>query len=316
VRQTASEWRDYIVSLPERVVRSASALAGGLLHEIGEATLPPAFRKTRLYRSMVEAILRFLIEQVGQVEGVFPAEGKLAEDFLIRRTAGNGVELIGILAFRASPVWVLAALADLSGAGAHVMKEIGESLKREGLLAADAVPASMEEILTGLESAAGRTAEAINTPPLDVAALRREWEAIRREWFALPAHKLVPAERIESIWRRISATAGSEHRSVFDLSSLLGLSTLTKIPEGFVWFGRSTKVAASRAAGLFTEQVLDHYTQTLDSIGQQGLAQWWAAEFRPYLAAAASQFSPRRRAWSERLLGRQGSGESGPGFSS
>ncbi|HNY39679.1 MAG TPA: hypothetical protein PKJ41_04770 [Bryobacteraceae bacterium] len=303
MRQTVSEWRDYIVSLPERVVRSASALAGGLLHEIGEATLPPAVRKSRLYRSMVEAILRFLIEQVGQVEGVFPAEGKLAEDFLLRRTAGNGIELIGVLTFRASPVWVLAALADLSGAGAHVIRDIGESLKKEGLLAADAAPASMEEMLAGLESVAGRTAEAINTPPLDVAELRCEWDAIRREWFALPAHKLIPAERIESIWRRISATAGSAHRSPFDLSSLLALSALTKLPERFVWFGRSTKVAASRAAGLFTEQVLDHYTQTLDSIGRQGLTQWWAAEFRPYLAAAASQFSPGRRAWSERALG-------------
>jgi len=297
------EWRDYIVSLPERAVRSASALAGGLLHEIGEATLPPMIRRTRLYRSMVEAILRFLIEQVGQVEGVFPAEGKLAEDFLLRRTAGNGVELMGILAFRASPVWVLAALADLSGAGAHVIKEVGDSLKKEGLLAADAAPASMEEILAGLESAAGRTAEAINTPPLDVAELRREWDAIRHEWFNLPAQKLIPAERIESIWLRLSATAGNAHRSVYDLSSMLALSTLTKLPEGFVWFGRSTKIAARRAAGLFAEQVLDHYTQTLDSIGQQGLAQWWTAEFRPYLAAAASQFSPTRRAWSERLMG-------------
>jgi hypothetical protein len=289
------------------VVRSASALAGGLLHEIGEATLPPAVRRTRLYRSMVEAILRFLIEQVGQVEGVFPAEGKLAEDFLLRRTAGNGIELIGILTFRASPVWVLAALADLSGAGAHIIREIGESLKKEGLLAADSAPASMEELLAGLESAAGRTAEAINTPPLDVAELRREWLSIRKAWFGLPADKLIPAERIVSIWTRMCATAGSLQRSVFDLSSLVALSTVTRLPGGFVWFGRSTKVAASRAAGLFTEQILDHYSTTLDSIAQQGFGQWWAAEFRPYLAAAASQFSPGRRSWSEKMLGRRDS---------
>ena len=109
--------RDYVLSLPERVVRSASALAGGLLNEIGGAALPVALRRTRLYRSMVETTLRFLIEQVGEVEGVFPPGTKLAENFLVRRTAGNGIELIGILTFRASPVWVLAALADLSGAG-------------------------------------------------------------------------------------------------------------------------------------------------------------------------------------------------------
>lgn len=305
MRQTVSDWRDYLISLPERVLRSASGLAGGLLHEIGEATLPPAVRRTRLYRSMVEAILRFLIEQVGQVEGVFPAEGKLAEDFLMRRTAGNGIELIGVLTFRASPVWVLAVLADLSGAGAHVIREIGESLKREGLLRADAEPTSMEEMLAGLEAAAGQTAEAINTPPLDVAELRREWQSIRKSWTEVPAHKLIPVSRIESIWNRIANTAGKESRSVFDLSSLLALSTVTRLPGGFVWFGRSTKVAATRAAGLFAEQILDHYSSTLDSIAEQGFAHWWAAEFRPYLAAAASQFSPSRRAWSENLLGKR-----------
>ncbi len=297
-----SDWRDYLISLPERVVRSASGLAGGLLHEIGEATLPPAVRRTRLYRSMVEALLRFFIEQVGQVEGVFPAEGKLAEDFLLRRSAGNGIELIGVLTFRASPVWVLAALADLSGAGAHIVREIGESLKKEGLLAPDASPTSMEEMLAGLEGAAGKTAEAINTPPLDVAELRREWLSIRRLWFGLPAQKLIPAARIESIWARLKTTASAERRSVVHLSSLLAFSTLTRLPGGFVWFGRSTKVAATSAAGMFTEQILDHYSTTLDSIAQQGFGPWWAAEFRPYLAAAASQFSPKRRAWSEQVF--------------
>ncbi len=297
-----SDWRDYLISLPERVVRSASGLAGGLLHEIGEATLPPAVRRTRLYRSMVEALLRFFIEQVGQVEGVFPAEGKLAEDFLLRRTAGNGIELIGVLTFRASPVWVLAALADLSGAGAHIIREIGESLKKEGLLAPDAAPTSMEEMLAALEGAAGMTAEAINTPPLDVAELRREWQSIRKSWYGLPAQKLIPAARIESVWIRLKTTASAERRSVVHLSSLLAFSTLTRLPGGFVWFGRSTKVAAIRAADMFTEQILDHYSTTLDSITQQGFTQWWAAEFRPYLAAAASQFSPTRRAWSEGIL--------------
>ncbi|MEK7753885.1 MAG: hypothetical protein AAB654_18325, partial [Acidobacteriota bacterium] len=129
-------WPHYLASLPERVVRSASALAGGLVRELGDVTLPPAIRRTRLYRSLVDSTLRFLIEQVGQVEGAYPLEGRLAEDFAMRRAAGNGIELVGILTFRASPVWVLAALADLSGAGRQLIQEIAASLKQEGLLEA------------------------------------------------------------------------------------------------------------------------------------------------------------------------------------
>ena len=54
----------YILSLPERAVRSLGALSGGLLREIGEVALPGAIRRTILYRTMVGVTLRFLIEQV------------------------------------------------------------------------------------------------------------------------------------------------------------------------------------------------------------------------------------------------------------
>ena len=124
----------FLLSLPERVLRSTTALAAGLLREIGEVTIPQTVRRSQLYQNLVDATLRFLIEQVGGVEGVYPTEEKIAEDFLMRRTAGNGIELIGILAFRASPVWVLAALADASGGGRYLIREISTALKDEGLL--------------------------------------------------------------------------------------------------------------------------------------------------------------------------------------
>src|SRR5215470_2336546 len=100
----------FLLSLPERVLRSVTGLAAGLLHEIGEVAVPQTVRRGLLYQNLVDATLRFLIEEVGGVTGVYPTEEKLAEDFLLRRAAGNGIELIGIVAFRASPVWVLSAL--------------------------------------------------------------------------------------------------------------------------------------------------------------------------------------------------------------
>jgi hypothetical protein len=293
----------YLVSLPERLVRSASALAGGLLREAGEAALPAAVRRTRLYRTMVEAVLRFLIEQVGEVEGAFPAEGKLAEDFLLRRTAGNGLEMIGLLTFRASPVWVLAAFADLSGAGRHLIREISESLKAEGLMPADAEPSTMDQVLDALEASAGRAAEAINTPPLDVAALRAEWAAVKEPLAGMPKPGI---ELLERQWRDLRATAMKEGRSVFELSTVMALSAVTRLPGQFVWLGKSARAAARRASQLLSVNILDHYTRTLEEIREQGLLPWWTREFRPYLAGAARAFHPEKRTWTERLLGRKG----------
>jgi hypothetical protein len=114
----------------------------------------------------VEASLRFLIEQVGQVEGVYPSGEKLAEDFLVRRTAGSGIELIGVLAFRASPVWVLAALADVSGAGKFLIREISTSLKEQGLLDPDTEFSTVNQMLDGLEGSAVEWQPRLTSHPL------------------------------------------------------------------------------------------------------------------------------------------------------
>ena len=63
---------NYLLSLPERAVRSATALGGGLARELGEVAIPAALRRTKLYENLVDSTLRFLIEQVGQVEGAYP----------------------------------------------------------------------------------------------------------------------------------------------------------------------------------------------------------------------------------------------------
>src|SRR5215469_13686304 len=124
----------YLLSLPERALRSAAALSAGLLREIGNVILPAAVRRTKLYQTMVESTLRFLVEQVGQVGGVYPTEDSLAENFLLKRTLGDGIDFIGIVAFHASPVWILAALADISGAGRQLADELASTLKQAGLL--------------------------------------------------------------------------------------------------------------------------------------------------------------------------------------
>src|SRR2546428_5339729 len=197
--KATSRLMHFLVSLPERVLRSVTALASGLVREIGEVTLPQAVRHSQLYQNLVEATLRFLIAEVGQVQGVYPpSEEKLAEGFLLRRTAGSGIELIGLLTFYASPVWVLAALADASGSGRYLIREIAAALKAEGLLDRDTDFSSVDQMLDGLEACAGRLAATLNAPPLDVAALRQEWAAGRQGFSrispqGLPAIDVLPA---------------------------------------------------------------------------------------------------------------------------
>ena len=66
----------------------------GLVREVAEVALPIGVRRGRLYVNLVDATLRFMIEDVGQVDGVYPGEEKLANDFLLRRTVGNGIDFV------------------------------------------------------------------------------------------------------------------------------------------------------------------------------------------------------------------------------
>jgi hypothetical protein len=68
---------------------------------------------------------------------------------------------------------VLAALADVCGMGRHLIPEISDALKKQGLLETDAQFTTVDEMLDGLEQTSSRLAATINTPPLDVTALRQ-----------------------------------------------------------------------------------------------------------------------------------------------
>ena len=292
----------YLLSLPERVLRSASGLAGGLLHEIGEATLPDGVRRSKLYTNLVDLTLRFMIESLGQVEGVFPNEEKLNEDFVLRRTAGGGLEMIGLLVFQASPVWVLAALSDVTGAGRYLLGDITNALKVEGLIAPDTEARSVDQLLDALESSSGWAADTINSPPLDIAGLRTEWSAIKREFGQLSPSKLPSEEALTSTWQRMRAEAEAQNRSMFEMSTVMALSAVGSLPERMYWLSRSARLAGQRTGVVLGGPLLEHYRKTLGDIHREGFTRYWISQFRPYLRSAASQFSPGRESWTERVL--------------
>jgi hypothetical protein len=294
----------YLLSLPERVLRSAAAIAGGLLQELGDITIPASVRRTQTYQMMVGLGLRFLIEQVGEVEGVYPAEGQLTNDFILRRTAGHGIELAGILAFHASPVWILAALADISGAGRQIVSEVSQALQDEGLLDSGARFETIDQMLDGLEQSAAHAANVINSPPIDVPGLRAEWSSFQAAVRKIPPRRLPSPESLSHLWAELKTEAANQNRSVFELSSLLALSSIAKVPYNLQRLARAARRAAWSTGQSFAGPLLGHYSDTLKQIHQAGYIAYWSREFRPYLRAAAAQFSPERRSLTERLLRR------------
>jgi len=279
-------------------------LGAGLARELSDLVLPDSVRQGQLYRNMVDTTLRFLIEQVGGAEGAYPAETPLPGDFLARRAAGNAVEMLGVVAFRASPVWVLAAMADVCGLGRHLIPQLADELKQQGLLDKEAAFESVDQVLDGLEKTSARMASAINTLPLDVASLRAEWNAIREEARKLQPASLPSPEMLTGLWDRLRAEAAAQNRSVFETSSALALSAVRSLPEGLRWLSASAVAGAGRTGRVFGGALLDHYRQTLDEVQAAGYAEYASRQLSPYVRAAVAQFSPEQRTLTERFVDR------------
>ena len=294
----------YAASLPERVVRSTSALAAGAVREVAAVALPVGLRRGRLYRNLVGVTLQFLIEDVGGVQGATPSEQKLGEDFLLRRAAGNGIELMGVIAFHASPVWVLAALADVAGFGRQLIPEISAALQKEGLLAPGETFGTMDQLLQGLERTSAQLADTVNTPPLDVAGLRQEWSKFVAEARQLPAPQLPSADAVTGVWQELRTAADKEQRSVFDVSSLLALSAVSELPERARVLSKTAAIVLHRSGAALAGPLLEHYRRSLKELRDVGFVRYGVRQLTPYTQAALGAFAPERETLTGKLLDR------------
>jgi hypothetical protein len=201
-------------------------------------------------------------------------------------------------------VWVLAALADVCGAGRQLIPEMADALKEQGLLEKDAQFTSVDQMLDGLERTSSRLAATINTPPLDVAGLRREWDALREEARGIQPANLPSRDTIGAMWADLKSESVRQNRSVFETSSMMAVSAVRAFPDRARWFYASARAGATRTGAIVAVALLDHYSHTLAEIRQTGYAAFATRQFAPYVRAAVGQFSPRKTTLTERLLGR------------
>jgi hypothetical protein len=198
----------------------------------------------------------------------------------------------------------LAALADASGAGRYLIREITTSLKDEGLLDRDAEFTTVDQMLDGLEGSAGHLASSINTPPLDVAALRKEWSTMRRELSKIPGVNMPSVDSLRKLWTDLRDEARTQNRTVFEMSSLMAMSAVNDLPQKARWLSASTRLAVGKTGSVVASALLDHYRVTLGQIRERGYIRYAVQQYRPYLYGAISQFSPKRPSLTERILKR------------
>jgi hypothetical protein len=273
--------RSYLASLPERTARAGAALAGGLVYEASEVALPLAVRRSKLYQAIVGRLLRITIELVGGVEGVYPSEEMPARELLVRKTAGNAVEIASFLAVGWSPVWLLAGASDLVGGSKVYLRALVTELQDEGVLAQEKDVTSFDELLSALEGTSGVLADTVDVPPLNVAGVRTSWQELQMQAADLP-----DAAGLEKIFAELQSAARQEDRSILEISSIVALG------------------AVHAGVELGNVHVFDYYRSALRIIVEEGLLSFLRRISTPYITRAGSHYDPRSSTLSERLLRR------------
>jgi hypothetical protein len=272
----------FLVSLPERAVRSLFALAGGGLHETAELVLPRLVRRSRLYEATAKNLLRVSFELVGGVEAQSTAADEYepnAKKLAVRKTAGNAFELGSIAAFGFSPLWLLAAAADVTHGTRVYLDAYVRELKLAGVLAEETQLKTIDDLLAALQGGSGTAARLIDIPPLELEALRRTLSDLREDASGLPS----PTE-LASLYDALRAEAVRERRSLLEVSTGVGIA----------FFNSARKVGR--------QHVLDPYNEDLKPVRDEGFGAYAARVAKPYAAAVARHFDPAQASLTERGL--------------
>jgi len=200
---------------------------------------------------------------------------------LVRKTVGNAIELASFVAVGWSPLWLLAAAADVSGTTRVYLRALVDELRGAGVLPAESTIASVEELLTTLEQSSGLLADTIDVPPLNVREMRASWQALQKHVSELP-----DAQSLAAIFGDLEQVAAREGQSLASVSGL--------IAAGAVRAGRQ----------LGTTYVFEYYREALRSLASEGLLTYLRRVSRPYRTQIVRHLDPRSATYTERLLRR------------
>jgi len=270
----------FVVSLPERLIRSLVGGVAGLVHESAQVLLPRFVRRSRLYEASAKNLLRISIELVGGVEPASSPDepqAPAAKQLAIRKGAGNVVELGSIAAFGFSPLWLLAAASDVAHGSRVYLESLTNELKAAGVVGEQAQFGSLDDLLGALEGSSGTAARLIDIPPIELEELRKSTNELRDHAADIPS-----PDELAKLYSGLRAEASLEGRSLLEVSQGIGLAFLLS------------------AGKVSRDHLLVPYREDWTPIGDEGFAAYAQRVSAPYARAVQGHFDRERETWTER----------------
>lgn len=300
----------YGASLPERALRSTSAMIGGALRESTELLVPQAFRNSKSYNIFVTQMLDIVIENVGGVKKADDSEEKELQEFVARKAVGNFVELAGIATLHLSPMTILAVVSDIAYGSKAYLHELSDELKREGIIDQESTIDNAADLLSSISEASGVTASAFDMPPLSVSGLKETIAQTRDAVSKVNPINIIPQSEVDRLWSDMRELAEKEETTLFEISSTMTMYSL----KGITNVGKGALSTIKVAGNLFDKHIFEHYWNSIEEITDKGMYATLAESSKPYLDAVWTNFSSVKPTLTEDILNGKLIGRAWSGF--
>ena len=251
--------------------------------------------------------MRFTVENVGGVKGVYDDEG-LEGEFATRKLIGNTIEGVGIATIHLSPLWFFAFFADSVKGGQAYLERLHEEMVENGYIDPETSADSFTTLFEGLERTTTSFAQNIDTPPLTKDEILSNIEEIRDSISDLLSNSgsiaSTTVTEMSNVLQDFMNTATDEGQSLLELGGLLTLQTTNRVKQ----LGGLTISAPNVAGKMLYENILGYYSDTLTEIHERGYANVASEAIEPYGQAILNQFSAEKITWTERLFNSPASG--------
>ncbi|MBB73482.1 MAG: hypothetical protein CMJ75_03085 [Planctomycetaceae bacterium] len=286
----------YGLSLPERTLRSTSAVVAGTLRESAEMLVPQAFRSSTSYRTLIEQTLNFMAQNVGGVTSTQTDEPAV-DNFVARKAVGSFIEMASLPLLHVSPMMVLALFSDIAYGSQTYLSELSDELKKQGVIDENTTIDQATDLLNALHTTTSTTAQVFDKPPLSIDGLKETIKQIKDSAGQGPT-TLMPEAEIKRLWTEMQAMATREHVSMLDVSSTITMYSMDKIGS----LGRGALSTIKVAGNMFDRHIIDHYSEGLQEIHQKGIYTALAESSAPYIDAVWLNFSDERQTITEDVV--------------
>ena len=291
----------YLLSLPERSIRSLATMTGGTTLLLTDILLPQVAKDSIIYNALVGDFQRFMVHSLAQMEYLGLERGAFREingDYPYRKVAGTAIEAVGLLSVQFSPLWVFAIVGDAATGSRVYLNRLVAQLKENGVIAENTTITSIESLFIAMQDASKSSVTLIDTPPLTRAELGKITTDLTTNYGRMFKGTTNLVGKIDTLWVQIETVA--EEQNV-PATQVEGVMTLDLVNWGKKGVGTVTAVGQT-TGDLFGTHILESYNNTLNRITKVGFPTYIGNHMEPFLNTAINHFDPQTRSWTETTL--------------